>query len=89
MAEQELNLIHFSANEVAEPGACPPEIVRGQPLDVREKPSALLRRQPVAQPHAETAHALQRPNTRGEFRAQESGIGCFVRHAAHGGEPKD
>ena len=49
---------------------------------------ALLRRQPVSESHADTAHTLHPPNAGRQFRAEEAGVGCLVRNPPDGGQPE-
>jgi hypothetical protein len=44
--------------------------------------------EPVAQPDANPTHALHATNAGCEFRTEQPGIGRFMGHAAHGGQPQ-
>jgi hypothetical protein len=53
-----------------------------------EKPSALISRQPVPQPHSDWPHASHAADAGRQLWTQEAGVGSLVRHAANRGEPK-
>ena len=63
MAEQELNLIKLAARQVAQPGACPAQVVRCEVLDARTGSRGLdnvpdrLRCDSVAPNFAEAAYS--------------------------------
>jgi hypothetical protein len=60
------------------------ELSRRGGLRVFQQPPALLRRQPVPEPDAETSYAFHAADAGGQLRAQEAGIGRLVRDAANG-----
>ena len=64
------------------------QLSRRARLLVVQRPTALFGRQPVAKPDAETTNALHTADARGQFRAQEPGVGRLVRDPAHGREPQ-
>jgi len=64
------------------------QLARGRWRRAFQEPPALLRGQPVPEANAYPPHALHATNAGGQFGAQEAGVGCLIRNAPYGSEPK-
>lgn len=85
VSKQELNLVQFTT----QPGTSAPQIVRGKfCFCILQQPFALFRSQPVSDANADPAHAFDRSNPGGKFRAEQPGIRRFKGNTPYGCEPQ-
>jgi hypothetical protein len=58
------------------------------PIRARQEPLALLSREPVANPNPNPPHPLHSPNSGGQFRTEQAGVGRLKGNPSHRRAPK-